>query len=139
MRVSGLEKIDEWIGKLRSMDAFVGMAADELAPVVREKLAENFQKGQDPYGSAWPVTQKGERPLKGAADAIEVKAIDNTILITVRDRYMFHTFGAKGLPRRPMLPLGGLPVQLGNAIATGLVGMSEEWLTRPGSHKRFSK
>lgn len=138
MNLSGLDTMEEWINNLRSIHGLVDAAAEELAPVVKQQLVENYAKGQNPYGDTWQATKQGTQPLKNAADNVRVKAIGNTIVVSIDGRYVFHNYGA-GSPKRTLLPEGGLPFKMGDAIRKGLVSMGEEWLTRSGPHGKRAK
>lgn len=135
MNLSGLDTMQTWIDNLRSINGLVEAAAEELAPVVKQQLVDCYSKGQSPYGDAWPLTKDGHQPLKNAAENVRVSAIGNTIVVSISDQYVFHNYGA-GSPKRTLLPEGGLPPRMGDAIRLGLVSMGEEWLTRPGPHGR---
>lgn len=133
MNLSGLDTMQTWIDNLRSINSLVDAAAEELAPVVKQQLVDNYTKGQSPYGDPWPATIDGHQPLKNAASNVRVSAIGNTIVVSIDGRYVFHNYGA-GSPKRTLLPEGGLPARMGDAIRMGLVSMGEEWLTRAGAH-----
>lgn len=132
---AGAAEIDRWIENIRSLPEMVNAAA----PAVGEMLLAEFQRtanaGTTPEGEPWPPTKKGNKPLAGAAAALQLVVSGNVIIIKITDHHVFHQFAA-GVPARRMLPSGGLPDRLGNAIRLGMVDMGVEWMTRGGSHAK---
>lgn len=131
---AGLATIDSWIAALRSMPEMVNAAAPEVATAVESALKASTSAGTSLDGQPWALTKKGARALKNAANAFTVRVSGNTILIQLTGHHVFHHFGTGWLPQRPIIPVGGLPDRLGNAIRKGLVDMGVEWMTRGGKH-----
>jgi hypothetical protein len=92
-------------------------AAGNVDVFMRGQLA----KGQTPAGDTWKATKKGNKPLKGAANAYMQTVVGQSIVMKVMGRYAFHHFGAGDNPAREQLPTGAMPKELGNAIRAGLV------------------
>lgn len=132
---AGAAEIDRWIENIRSLPQMVNAAA----PAVGEMLLAEFQRtanaGTTPEGEPWPPTKAGGKPLKNAAGALQLSVQGNVVIIKLTDHHVFHQFGA-GVRARRMLPSGGLPDRLGNAIRLGLVDMGVEWMTRAGRHDK---
>lgn len=135
---AGLETLDEWIGRLRSMPEMVNASAQQLVPVVRADIDRAIAEGRSVDGRKWLPKKDGGRALVNAAKAVMVEARKNVILITLTGPEVFHQFGTKRIPARPIIPSGNLPDRIGNAIRKGLVDMGIEWMTRKGRHDRGS-
>ena len=135
---AGLAEIDQWIANIRSLPEMVNAAA----PAVGEMLLAEFQRtanaGTTPEGEPWAPTKAGNRPLANAAASMQLVVSGNVIIIKITDHHVFHQFGA-GSPARRIIPAGGLPDRLGNAIRLGLVDMGVEWMTRGGRHDKGSR
>lgn len=121
------------------MPDMVDAAAPEIATVLESAIHESIAGGKSLDGQAWAPTKDGRQPLQNAASAVTVSVMGRTILIQLTGYHVFHQFGTSRLPRRPIIPMGGLPDRLGNAIRKGLITMGTEWMTRKGSHKAFGK
>ena len=50
-----------------------------------------------------------------------VRLAGNTVIVALRGHYVFQHFGARGRAGRRVIPQGGMPAQLGNAIRLGMV------------------
>lgn len=132
----GAETIEQWIERLRSLPDMVDAAAPQVADAVESAIKTAVASGKSLDGTPWAPTKTGSQPLKNAATAIQVMVQGRVILITLTGHHVFHHFGTGWLPRRPIIPVGGLPDKLGNAIRKGLVDMGVEWMTRGGRHDR---
>lgn len=136
---AGFARLDEWIRTLRTAGQIVPLAAQELVPVVRGEVDAAIDAQRSLDGTAWPAKKDGSRALANAPSQITVKAVGNTILVVMVGHLVFHQFGTHRMPARPVLPRGGMPDKLGNAIRLGIVDMGLEWMTRKGRHDRGSR
>lgn len=116
-----LATLDEWIRDLRAAGEGIKEAAPEIAARCKAASDEALASGQGIGGDAWVPRKDGGKPLANAASAVTVRAVDNVIVFELRAPEVYHHFGAGGKPQRPILPLGGLPDRLGNAIQQGLI------------------
>lgn len=108
---------------LASMKALAaeGLSIQAAAANVDTYMRGQLAKGETPEGEKWKPTQKGARPLKGAASAYMQSVVGRSIVMKVLGRYAFHHFGTGYLPSRRQLPEGRMPKEMGNAIRQGLV------------------
>ena len=133
---AGLEALDDWVERLLSLPEMVGAAAPVIGDALLGMIQATAAAGTSPDGQAWaPRKKDGGRAMAGAASALSVVVVDNVILIKLTGPEVFHHFGAGRKPARHVIPTGGMPDRLGNAIRKGLVDMGVEWMTRGGSHK----
>ena len=135
----GFARLDDWIRNLETFGDSIPEMTKSLVPVVESEAAEAVQGQRSMDGVGWAPTKSGKRALAGAMKAITVKAVGTVILITMRGHEVFHQFGFRGTPARPILPTAGMPKKLGNAIRTGIIDMGLEWMTRRGRHDRGSR
>jgi hypothetical protein len=132
----GFATLDDWIKRLETLPDGVKAIAQELAPEVKAVIDEQIAQGVGPDGQAWKPKKDGGRALVNAAKAVTAKAIDNVILITLSGKEVFHQWGTRRVPQRAILPTGGLPAKLGNAIRLGIVDGLDAWLSRAGRHDK---
>ena len=131
---AALAKLDQWIENLRSVHGLVSAAAPAIAAQIKDSIDESIAAGTSPEGVAWLPKKDGRRALVNAAKAVSTDVSGNFIFLFLEGYEVFHHYGTKSLPARPILPTGGVPVKLGNAIRTGLIDLAEKWLTRQGRH-----
>lgn len=132
---SGQATVQEWANRLRSFAGNAGTTmAQRMVPVLQGQLAAAAADNRSVSGKTWKPTKAGNKPLAGVMGAVTVKAIGTIVLITLTGYHVFHEFGARGTPARPLLPHGGLPDRIGNLIRKGYLEMASEWLTRKGRH-----
>lgn len=118
----GFRSIDEMVAKIRAMPNLVADAGPGIASEVKAVLDTTARAQQAPTGQPWAPRKQGSAPvLVRAPQAISVRALDRSIVITLSGHHVFHHYGAKGIPRRPQIPIAGLPYKLGDAIRLGLV------------------
>lgn len=134
----GLQTIDEWIRSLRGLAPHLESAGPkEMAAVVEEHLTAAANEGRMAGGEAWPPRVKdGARAFVHAAKYLSVRAVKNVIIAELRGPMAISQFGTGRQKARPLWPIKGLPFELGNAIRLGIVRMSEEFMTRHGSHRK---
>lgn len=134
---AGAATIDQWIANIRSLPEMLNAAAPQIGEALLAEFQRTAAAGTTPEGEPWAPTKKGNRPLANAASSMQLVVSGNVIIIKITDHHVFHQFGA-GSPARHILPSGGLPDRLGNAIRKGIVDMGVEWMTRGGRHDRGS-
>lgn len=102
--MSGLE---EMIDAHRSLGRLDERTAEIAAPLLEQALKGTAAAGQSPAGGAWAPTKKGARAMAGAAKAIAVKAYGKIVRVALTGPEVFHHYGVRGEPRRPVIPDGG--------------------------------
>jgi len=100
---------EDFAAKCRKLTTLVVDAAPGIARAQHSVILKTAAAGQDPSGTAWPDTAKGERPLRNAAGNIETwhaRVGGKTIVKTVaKKQYALHDLDrANGAPRRQILP-----------------------------------
>ena len=133
---AGLETIDQWIARLTSMPEMIAAGAEATAAFLANALKESVSQKKSPDGKPWKPFKAGSGGLAGAAGAITSKAQGNVAQVILDGVNVYHHYGTHRNPRRQMLPSGGLPDRLGNAIRLGMVDMGIEWMTRKGRHDK---
>lgn len=117
--ITGGEGLEGMIGALVALENVPW--AEAALPAVDAHLRGAARAGRTPEGEPWPLTVEGTVALRGAADALQVRAAGASRLVARIDgRYAFHHFGAQFKPVRRQLPAGAMPAELGNAIRAGL-------------------
>jgi hypothetical protein len=131
---AGFATLDEWIAQLRAAASPAAPAAiaQQLVPVVRAEIDQAIREQRSVDGTPWPPTKDGHAALQNAMKAVTVSAIRSTILIRLSGPEVFHHFGTHRVPARPILPRGGMPDRLGNAIRRGVVAACAAFLARKG-------
>ena len=102
--MSGLEEMIQAHRDLRKIDE---RTAEIAAPLLEAALKSTAAAGQSPSGGAWAPTKKGGRAMAGAAKAIAVKAYANVVRVVLSGPEVFHHYGVRGEPRRPVIPDAG--------------------------------
>ena len=92
------------IGALERLGTLPAEVAKIAAPLVHEAITATVRAGADPSGKKWAAKKDGGAPLVHAADSIETRAVGTVIRTTLRGPTVFHHFGARGAPRRTVLP-----------------------------------
>lgn len=133
------KRLDDWIRNLQSFDQMGPEAAKTLVPTVRTETSNTIRSQQSLDGTPWAPTKAGTPALVNAMQHIVVRAVNTVILIQMRGHEVFHQFGFRGTPARPILPVRGMPKKLGNAIRLGIVDMGVEWMTRSGRHGKRAR
>ena len=113
----GLSTLDSMIARLRALPDLPREAAPEVADVVHAELTANIAAGVDPNGTAWPLTQEGERPLQDAGRDLTVRAVGEAIVARLRGVFARHHYGrVRGGVKRQILPTSKLPGTMAVAI-----------------------
>jgi len=122
MATGDFSALDRMIASLRSLSTLPKDAAAAGAPLVEAELRATAAAGQAPDGTPWaPRKKDGGRAMANAANAITVRAVGTTILITLRGPEVYHHFGAAGKPPRRVIPMGSMPKRIGDAVRLGFV------------------
>lgn len=96
------------IDSLRGLAKLNERTAAIAAPMLEGALRATASAGTSPDGQAWaPKKDGGGRPYAGAAKAISAKAIGDVVRVTLEGPEVFGHFGARGAPKRLMIPQGG--------------------------------
>ncbi len=124
--MADLAGLDGLISKLRRSREFIARAAPAAAEAMAAELRATAAAGTSPDGTPWAPRKDGGRALANAAAAITVRAVGTVLLARAQHPYGIHNAGAgKTLPRRQVLPRGGIPPRVAEAIKRALVGSWE--------------
>lgn len=120
---SGAIEIDRQIARLRELAKLVPTSAKGVADAMRDVIVDNIARGVAPDGTPWEPTQAGARPLRGAADALDVSPVGTVIVATLQGPEARHHLGAvRGGRRREILPTGStIPGPMVDGIERALV------------------
>lgn len=108
--MTGDEALDAMIARAKALRVAGEQIAKEAAPLVEAALKKTAAAGESPDGKPWIPTKDGREPLAHAADAIEVKALGETVVVKVKGHHVFHQRGTGRLPKRPIIPEGGATI-----------------------------
>ena len=119
----GSASLQTHIAKLRGLSNLVKDSTPEIVDAVKGVVAAQVARGETPDGRKWKLRiLDGARALQKAAEEVDVSAVKNVILLTIRDHYARHNRGAvKGKTRRRILPSTKLPNPYVKAIRALLV------------------
>jgi len=131
--------LETWIKELQGTHDEIKKYPVKLAPLVKAECDKSIAAGESLDGDKWSPRKDGAQALAGAQKNLSVTANDNVILITITGGLVYSQFGTRHQRRRSILPIKGLPMKLGNAIAKGIVDMPLSWLNRAKGHKSFGK
>jgi hypothetical protein len=118
---SGFAAIDDMIARIRGLPDAIKAAAPSLAEAAKGVLDENIAASRGPDGTAWKPKKEGGAPLAHAANALSSRASGTVLLLELRGPEVWHHFGTKHVPARPILPSTGLPLTMAAAIKRGVV------------------
>jgi hypothetical protein len=118
-------QLDALADRLEAFDKIgVAIANDAVAGVELE-ARKTASAGTTPEGTAWQPNKDGSAPLEHASSAIRAVVSGTTkavITLVLSGVYVFHqrskSRGKKGLPRREILQLDGVPPAIVDVIAT---------------------
>lgn len=108
----GLAEFAEKLRRL-STNAASNQINQAAADAVKERVELEFERAEDPYGNKWKDTVRGNHPLTGETrdlrTSVKVEITGKGFVILVTDwKAIFHQGGTRrGIPARPMLPVGG--------------------------------
>lgn len=113
--------------KLRRLGSSDGIKRinEAAAVAVKDRVDLEFTRGEDPYGNPWRSTVRGNSPpltgpTKKLSGSVSYEVTAEGFIIAVTDwKAIFHQGGTtRGVPARPMLPVGGaLPEQWSYAMS----------------------
>lgn len=114
--------LQEQIDRVRSLPDELGKSAAPLIAKEAKKIVEqDIAASRAPDGTPWPKTEDGHEPLKNAANAVKVSAVDSTIVFEVSGVEAKHHRGrVKGGKRRALIPARSIPQTLTLAIKRAL-------------------
>jgi hypothetical protein len=105
---NGAAQLDGQIARLRELAKLVPSAAPAVAVAMSDVIVANIARGVGPDGAPWERTEEGKQPLRGAAKALEVRAVGTVVVATLTGPEARHHLGAvRGGVRREILPTGG--------------------------------
>jgi hypothetical protein len=113
--------LERMIVTLRALPGLAKDAAPEAARKAEAAIKATASAGTSPDGVAWAPTKKGQRAMPNAAGAVSTAVTSTVILIKLAGAEVFHHFGVRGAPARPIIPQGSMPAELGNAVRLGFV------------------
>jgi hypothetical protein len=135
----GFATVDEWIKGLRSLPNMVKQSPAVLVPIVKAECDATIAAGKSLDGEQWSANVRGEQALRQDQKDLTVEASGNVLWIRIRKGLVFSQFGTHRQKARRILPAGGLPTKLGNAIRLGVIDMLPEFMTRKGGHKKATR
>lgn len=105
------------IKRLNALGGLVTRAAPEIADAMGREISGNIARGVGPDGKPWPETKDGQKPLKGAAAHVDVRAVGTVVVATLTGVEARHHFGMiRGGVARPILPSKSIPAPMIRAI-----------------------
>lgn len=129
--------IDEWIADIRKTPEAVAKMPAQLTPIVKRECDATIDAGKSLDGEEWaPTVKEGKQALEGTQKLLSVFPSGRIIWIKLVGALVFSQFGTHRQERRRILPGGGLPTKLGNAIRVGIVDMGLPFMSRKGRHDR---
>ena len=124
---AALYAIDRKLGQLRLLTGLTEAGAEKAAKAVEREINRTLKAGQAPDGTPWKPKQDGGKPLKRAAEKVNVGAIGSTIIVRLKDRpTVLHHFGyARGKVKREVIPTE-LPPAMSKAIDKAIREAAED-------------
>ncbi len=120
--MTGELALNGFIDALRKLGAIDADAAKLAAPLVLAAAKKTARAGTTPDGKPWPgLKAGGGRALVNAADALSVKAVGTTVVLTLSGINVLQNFGTSSIPARQILPDGGagMPRNIADALTAG--------------------
>lgn len=103
-------ELDEIIARLRRLPKIVEEVAPELAKELKSAIASNVAAQRGPDGKKWAPGKDGQDLLQNAMASVDVIAVGNVIVATVRGPTARHHLGiAKGRVKREVIPTKKIP------------------------------
>ncbi|HSN30626.1 MAG TPA: hypothetical protein VLT45_30275 [Kofleriaceae bacterium] len=94
--------------RVRALPDVVERAMPAIREGLEAELRAQIARGENPKGTAWKKTQKGESPLHNAAKAITIERNGLEILVTLVGVEARHHYGwVRGGVKRQILPNAG--------------------------------
>ena len=106
--------IEDWIADMQRMAVIGERAAQIAAPLLEARLKASAAAGTTPDGAPWAPTMRGARAMPNAAKAINVRAIGQTVRVTLDAVESIHHFGRPGheVPRQIIPYAGTMPAMV---------------------------
>lgn len=124
---NGDASLNAMLERLRKLPELGTEAAPSVADAVRDQLEKTIDAGTTAEGKSWERTKDGKQPLRNAAKALAVVAVDSTIFARLTGHIARHHLGrARGGVVRQILPTEGIPSGMAKAIKTVLVEEFED-------------
>ena len=133
---AAMATLDAWIQSLRTVGESLDEAAQSVAEVLQSEAAVAVREQRSMDGYPWPPTKAGTPALVNAPSHIVTKARGRVVQMVLSGHDVYHHFGAGRVPRRPILPIAGVPAKLGNAIRLGIVDVGVAHLMRTRAKAR---
>jgi hypothetical protein len=121
MNEAGFSSLEDMIARLRGLPKAIEAEASRIAQAAKSEIDSALAEGHGAGGEAWIPRKDGSRPLVHAAQAVASKAVGTVLLFTLTGPEVWHHFGTRHTPKRPILPIKSLPASMGAAIKRGLV------------------
>lgn len=130
MNSQGLSSIDDMIARLRGLPKAIEAEAPRIAAAAKAEIDASIAAGHGAGGEMWPLKKDGSRALVNAAKAVTSKAVGTVLLFILEGPEVWHQFGTRHTPKRPILPETGLPVNMGAAIKRKVVEVFKKQVAR---------
>jgi hypothetical protein len=125
------QALDAMIAKIKAVGLIPTEVAPQIADALHSILDANIAAGVGPDGKPWPLTKKGEKPLKNASAALTVRAVGSVVLAKLTGPTALHHLGiARGHIRRQILPSSRVPGPMTAAVKAVL---TKAFQTRTGA------
>lgn len=120
--MSADDDMQRQIDRLRALARLVPGGAPAVADAMRGVIVDNIASGVGPDGVPWAPTEEGRVALRGAAKALDVRALDTVVVATLTGVEARHHLGAvRGGEKREILPTGAsIPRPMVDAIGEAL-------------------
>jgi hypothetical protein len=113
--------VERMLEAIRELEGFPDEAVAAIERAGTAAIRADLEAGRDPgTGKAWAPTKTGERAMKGAPAALQVKRAGTRITWSVGAPYVFHHVGVRGADPRPVVP-DKVSLSLGNRVRLGLM------------------
>jgi hypothetical protein len=122
--------MDAMVARLRGFPDAIRAAAPSIAHSAKQTIDENIAAGRGPDGAPWKATKDGHAPLAHAAGAVTSRATGTTLILELTGKEVWHHFGTRRVPARPILPTLGLPLSMKEAIKRGIVQVFKDSVAR---------
>lgn len=111
--------IEAMLETLRRLARLPADAAKAAAPLVEKAARSTAAAGTSPEGETWkPKKDGGGKVLANAPAAVSAVAIDNSVQVILKGHHVFHHYGTKRDPKRPIIPEKDevLPAPMADAV-----------------------
>lgn len=115
--MSAIDDLKAFAVELRGQATLPSRLGALAAPGVQAAAVAQVSAGRTPDGAAWPPTQDGGKPLRGAAGELSTVGTSNGLRVKLEGPSAWHDAGAGSAPRRQVLPDAG---QVPDSYATAV-------------------